>query len=94
MPLPALMRFFPESPLRPVDSFLSQGNEGISEGEKSYSVADVLAAKGVPFVFATAYHKNNPPISYQRFPLLQKPYSQLTWGDMLMNLLTKKEADA
>src|ERR1700728_2588011 len=31
MPLPALMRFFPESPQWPVDSFLSQGNEGISE---------------------------------------------------------------
>jgi hypothetical protein len=32
MPPPALLRFFPESPLRPADSFMSKENEGMSEG--------------------------------------------------------------
>jgi hypothetical protein len=31
MPPPALLRFFPESPLRPADSFMSKENEGMSE---------------------------------------------------------------
>jgi tetratricopeptide repeat protein len=33
MPPPALLRFFPESPLRPADSFMPKENEGMSELE-------------------------------------------------------------
>jgi hypothetical protein len=37
MPRPALVRFFPESSLWPGDSFLPEGNEGMSEGSDCIS---------------------------------------------------------
>jgi CheY-like chemotaxis protein len=43
-------------------------------GQKSYPVADALAARGVPFVFSTGYNKDSLPNSYQSFPVLQKPF--------------------
>jgi hypothetical protein len=38
MPRPALVRFFPESSLWPGDSFLPEGNEGMSEGTTTSNV--------------------------------------------------------
>src|SRR4051794_37719889 len=43
-------------------------------GEKSYPVADALAARGVPFVFSTGYNEDSLPEGYRDFPVLQKPY--------------------
>jgi CheY-like chemotaxis protein len=42
------------------------------DGQKSYPVADALAARGVPFVFATAYDKGSLQKGYLHFPMLQK----------------------
>ena len=60
-------------------------------GQNSYPVADALAARGVPFVFSTGYHKDSLPNSYQSFPVLQKPFDRLKLGDTLAKLLTPNE---
>jgi two-component sensor histidine kinase len=57
-------------------------------GEKSYPVADALAARGVPFVFSTGYNKNNLHPGYLGFPMLQKPFERSQLGDALTKLLT------
>jgi CheY-like chemotaxis protein len=61
------------------------------KGQKSYPVADALAARGVPFVFSTGYNKDSLPNSYQNSPVLQKPFERLKLGDTLAKLLTPKE---
>jgi CheY-like chemotaxis protein len=63
-------------------------------GEKSYPVADALAARGVPFIFSTGYHKNSLPVGYQRFPMLQKPYGRSKLTEALETLLTRRKEDA
>src|SRR5450631_1710377 len=63
-------------------------------GEKSYPVADALAARGVPFVFSTGYDKGRLLDGYRSFPVLQKPYQRAELGDTLAKLLTPKERRA
>ena len=58
------------------------------EGEKSYPVADALVARGVPFVFATAYNTDRLPTEYIGWPVLQKPFERAKLGDALGKLLT------
>jgi len=60
-------------------------------GQKSYPVAEALAARGVPFVFSTGYNKDSLPNSYQGFPVLQKPFDRLKLRDTLAKLLTPNE---
>ncbi len=55
-------------------------------GQKSYSVADALGARGVPFVFLTGYGKDSLPSGYQACPMLQKPFEPLELGDLLTKL--------
>lgn len=43
-------------------------------GEKVYPVADALAARGVPFLFATGYGIGGIAASYAHLPALAKPY--------------------
>ena len=56
------------------------------KGQKSYPVADALAARGVPFVFSIGYNNDSLPNSYQSFPVLQKPFDRLKLGDTLAKL--------
>ena len=58
-------------------------------GEKCFPVADVLAERGVPFVFSTGYHNENLPDPYQCVPMLQKPFDDSTLANMLAKLLMK-----
>jgi CheY-like chemotaxis protein len=44
------------------------------DGTKSHSVADALAARGVPFVFATGYSGHDMREPYRDRPVLRKPY--------------------
>jgi CheY-like chemotaxis protein len=46
------------------------------QGESVVPVADALAAKGLPFIFATGYGRNGLPEAYRSKPVLQKPFSQ------------------
>lgn len=59
------------------------------DGEKSFPVADALAARGVPFAFTTAYGRDSLPDSYRRFPTLQKPFSAGQLADTLAKLLVR-----
>ncbi|MBR0670230.1 response regulator [Neoroseomonas soli] len=43
-------------------------------GETSLSVADVLTARGIPFVVATGYGAAGLPPGHRHVPVLPKPY--------------------
>jgi CheY-like chemotaxis protein len=61
------------------------------DGQMSYPIADALAARGVPFVFSTGYHKDRLLERYRTFPALQKPFHLSELTDMLAMLLTPKK---
>jgi DNA-binding response OmpR family regulator len=44
-------------------------------GKQSFPVADVLRARGLPFLFATGYGSRILGSSYADTPVLQKPFS-------------------
>ncbi|KKA12706.1 chemotaxis protein CheY [Sinorhizobium meliloti] len=44
------------------------------DGEPSYPVADILAARNVPFIFATGYGSKGLDTRYSNIPLLTKPF--------------------
>lgn len=56
-------------------------------GEKSYSVADDLAARDVPFLFMTGYRRESLFPEYRSFPILQKPVGRRALGDALAKLV-------
>ncbi len=43
-------------------------------GELVYPVAEVLAARGLPFAFSTGYGDRSMPENYRGRPTLQKPF--------------------
>ncbi|ACL58665.1 response regulator [Methylobacterium nodulans] len=45
------------------------------QGQSALPVAEALAAKGVPFVFATGYDRNSVPPAYQDVPRWEKPFN-------------------
>jgi CheY-like chemotaxis protein len=44
------------------------------DGQEIYPVADILAERGLPFVFVTGYGERNLPDRYRDRPALQKPF--------------------
>ncbi len=48
----------------------------LGDGDRSDAVADVLAARCIPFVFATGYGERGLAARYIAVPTLQKPYYQ------------------
>ena len=44
------------------------------DGEEVYPVADILAQRGLPFVFVTGYGEGSLPAKYRSRPALQKPF--------------------
>ena len=44
------------------------------DGEEIYPVADILAQRGLPFVFVTGYGEGSLPAKYRSRPALQKPF--------------------
>jgi CheY-like chemotaxis protein len=44
------------------------------DGKEIYPVADILAERGVPFVFVTGYGERSLPEPYRDRPALQKPF--------------------
>ena len=63
-------------------------------GELSYPIADALAARGVPFMFATGYDKSRLLEAYRIYPVLQKPYYRSELGYALTLLLEAREVSA
>jgi len=45
-------------------------------GERTYPIAEILAARGISFVFATGYGAGSLPASFAKTPVLQKPFHQ------------------
>lgn len=45
-------------------------------GQRSYPVARALAARGVPFIFATGYGDAEHPDSFHGVPTITKPYGR------------------
>lgn len=52
-------------------------------GVLTYPVADVLAQRGIPFVFATGYGSSGLKEAYADRPALQKPFVQQALGDAI-----------
>jgi CheY-like chemotaxis protein len=55
-------------------------------GQEVYPVAEILAGRGIPFVFATGYGERGLPNAYQDRPTLQKPFQQETLERLLTQL--------
>lgn len=51
-------------------------------GARAFRIAESLARKRVPFVFATAYGRGGVPQGWPRVPVLAKPFGkhQLRWA--------------
>ena len=45
-------------------------------GESAFPIADALAGKNIPFVFATGYGERGLPEIYRSRPVLQKPFAK------------------
>lgn len=61
-------------------------------GEWSYPVGDVLAARGIPFVFATGYGVDGLPGDYPGVPVMVKPFQDHELLDALRALLEGRQA--
>ena len=57
------------------------------KGERSHSVADALAARGVPFVFSTGYSGHDMRDLFRDCPVLKKPYPFEELVEVLTRLL-------
>jgi CheY-like chemotaxis protein len=57
------------------------------EGQTIYPVADILAARGMPFVFVTGYGERNLDDPYRDRPALQKPFESAQLKKTLTALL-------
>ena len=53
-------------------------------GEPIFPVAEALAARGAPFVFATGYGAGGLPETWRSRPTLQKPFSHEDVGKALL----------
>lgn len=60
-------------------------------GQRSYPIADALAARGVPFVISTGYQADRLQDGYETVPVLQKPFKGSELGAVLNNLMMPKE---
>jgi CheY-like chemotaxis protein len=57
-------------------------------GDKTHNVADALAARGVPFVFATGYSGRDVRESYPDRPVLKKPFKYEELVEIFTRLLS------
>ena len=62
------------------------------KGQAVYPVADALAERGVPFVFATGYDVATLPPDYQRVPLWEKPFKPENLAQALPSLMQRPDA--
>ncbi|WP_314957692.1 response regulator [Bradyrhizobium cosmicum] len=61
-------------------------------GSKSYPVADALAARSIPFLFATGYSRNALDERYRDHPRCEKPFDQVTLLSMFGRLFNNDAA--
>ena len=58
------------------------------DGQEIYPVADILAKRGLPFVFVTGYGERGLPEPYRGRPALQKPFQAEQLKTTLAGLLS------
>ena len=56
-------------------------------GEKSYPIADILIARGIPFAFSTGYSDHGDRADLNCQPILRKPYLACDVAKVLGQLL-------
>lgn len=59
-------------------------------GEKVFPVADALAARGIPFLFATGYGPGGLAELYPSAPVLTKPYTSDALAQALARIRGRK----
>ncbi|TDK25991.1 response regulator [Luteimonas aestuarii] len=60
-------------------------------GEASFPIADALAARGTPFLFATGYGSSVVPARHDKAPLVQKPYGRRELEKALRTLSERED---
>jgi CheY-like chemotaxis protein len=60
-------------------------------GKQSYSVADALAARGVPFAFSTGYSGDDMAARYRDRPVLKKPWKNEELRKIVTRLLSSRK---
>jgi len=75
-----------DDPKSPLDGAILDVNIG---GEKVYPVAEALAAKGVPFIFATGYGIGGISEAFSHVPALAKPYETRSLERLLSSTLNR-----
>lgn len=61
-------------------------------GSSSFPVAEVLTARGLPFIFATGYSGTSLPEFLQRVPIVQKPFQQRELETAICTALSQNAA--
>ena len=56
-------------------------------GRQVFPVAEVLKARGVPFVFSTGYGEGGLPEEWRGQPTIQKPFTEAAIRDALMKAM-------
>jgi len=56
-------------------------------GVEVYPVADVLAGRGIPFIFATGYAGAELPEKFRGRPTIQKPFQPERLQELLMQVM-------
>lgn len=80
------------SRLEPALSLASEGRFDLAmldvnlAGQPSFPVADILIARGIPFLFATGYGAKGIAPAYRGHPVLQKPFRERDLGEALMRI--------
>jgi CheY-like chemotaxis protein len=59
-------------------------------GEETYPIADTLASRAVPFVFASGYSAGRLREEYRSIPSLQKPFQQRELEQALAAVLSSR----
>ena len=59
------------------------------DGQEIYPVAEILAKRGLPFIFVTGYGENSLPPAFRGRPTLQKPFQAEQLMTTLAGLLAK-----
>ncbi|MCK9915280.1 response regulator [Microbacteriaceae bacterium K1510] len=57
------------------------------DGQEIFPVADILAERGLPFVFVTGYGEGSLPAHYRARPALQKPFQAERLKETLASIL-------
>jgi len=63
------------------------------KGKSSFRLADVLASRGVPFVFATGYDESAVPADHKHVPRWEKPFDTGALAAALAALPDRSESE-